>query len=140
MTAIFTNQDIYIQDDGFGNIEYKVGLSGSFLPLTFFPCTINNNGAPTNITVFFTSNLTFNSSNNYFICGTSNIIFDGNNNTITLDGITNYPGLIQNGTVSFDGNNNITVQGFIVTTINGSGLSYEGGYVCQPYFAKNKIE
>jgi len=138
MTTIATNQNIYIRDNGIGNIEYKVGLSGSYSALSF-PCTINNTGSPTNITTNFLTNLTFDSSTNYFICGSSNIIFDGAQNTITLDGISNYPGLIQNGTSSNDGNNNITVQGFIVTTINGSGLSYEGGYVCQSYFAKNKI-
>jgi len=137
MTSINTNQNIYIQDDGIGNIEYKLGLSGTYLPLSF-PCTVNNISAPTNITVFFTTNLTFNNSNQYFVCGSSNIIFDGAQYTITLNGITNYDGLIQNGTFISDGNNNITVQGFIVSSI-GSSLSSDAGYVCQSYFAKNKI-
>jgi hypothetical protein len=137
MTNLFTNKDIYIQDNG-GVIEYKFGLSGTYSALGF-PCIINNIGVPSNITVFFNNNLTFNSINQYFICGTSNIIFDGNNNTITLDGIANYNGLIQNGTFSSDGNNNITVQGFIVSTINGGSLSSEAGYVCQSYFSKNKL-
>jgi hypothetical protein len=146
MSNINTSQDIYIQDNG-GVIEYKVGLFGSFSSL-FFPCTVNNTSAPTDITVFFNTNLTFTNRDQYFICDSSNIIFDGAQYTITLDGIvrdnnnpniTGYPGLIQNGTSSIDGHNNIKVQGFIVSTINGSGLSNEAGYICQSYFAKNKI-
>jgi hypothetical protein len=136
MTTLNTNQDVYIQDNGIGNINYKIGLSGIYSPLTF-PCTINNIGAPTNITVFFSNDVTFINLNQYFICGSSNIIFDGNQYTITLDGVIGYPGLIQNGTPSSDGNNYITVQGFIISCINASNISYDGGYMCQLYFSKN---
>jgi hypothetical protein len=147
MTTIITNQNIYIQDIGSG-IKYKIGSTGSYNTLSF-PCTVNNINAPTNITVFISTNLTFNNSNQYFICSSSNIIFDGAQYIITLDGISNYPGLIKNGTILFPpypnppiltpGYNDITVQGFNISCINGSGLSGEAGYVCQFGFAVSAL-
>lgn len=136
MSYINTTQDIYIQDDGIGGVEYKIGQTGTFFSLSF-PCTITNIASPINITIFFSSNLTFNSLTQYFICGSSNITFNGNQNTITLDGIIGYQGLIQNGTSGGNGYSYITVQGLIITTINSSSLSNEAGYVCQSYFSKN---
>ena len=144
MSNISTSNNIYIQDDGGGGFQYKVGLSGSFTTLNF-PCTITNVALPTNITIFFTTNMTFTTSNGgancYFICNSSNIIFDGGQNTITLDGITNYPGLIQNGTAGSNGSGDYIVVKNIVmaNNLNNSTISSDGGYICQSYFSKGKL-
>jgi hypothetical protein len=89
--------------------------------------------------------MTFTNSNGgancYFICNSSNIIFDGGQNTITLDGITNYPGLIQNGTAGSNGSGDyIVVKNIIMANnLNNSTISSDGGYICQSYFSKGKL-
>ena len=55
---------------------------------------------------------------------------------LLLTSITNYPGLIQNGTSSSNGETNITIQDIGLTTSNGSTLRSGGGWVAQTYFGK----
>ena len=62
----------------------------------------------------FTTDLSFNTSLGgtlaYFTCDSSCITFDGSNNTCTINSITNYRGLIQNGTRFTNGNHSIIVK------------------------------
>jgi len=141
MSNIFASNNVYIQPDGGSGFQYKIGLSGSFTAL-IFPCTISNSISPTNITIFFTTNMTFTNAsggvNCYFVCAGSNITFDGSQNTITLDGISNYPGLIRNGDALSTGYNNVVVKNINVDNLlNSSSITSDGGYICQSYFSKN---
>ena len=110
MTTITTSVDINIYEND--NNYYYSNMDGSGeTGINDFPITINNqNNDGTIITVNFTTSLNIYNSDFYFVCITSNITFDGYSNTITLHGIENYLGLIQNGTTDNDGKNYITVK------------------------------
>ena len=83
----------FIDKSGTG-VRYNYFLSG-----VYFVQSISHSISPgsftTNITI---SNTTVGTgTNGYFICGSNYITFEGNNNTLTIDGVTNYPGFIKNG-------------------------------------------
>ena len=96
--------------------------------------------------VIFTTNITLTSSNAYFVCtntvriGSESLNVDGTCPVITIDGVSNYPGLIQNGTVSSNGYNYTYVMNLSVAATNGSTLVNNGGWVAQQYFAKGAID
>jgi hypothetical protein len=96
----------------------------------------------------FVTDMTFTSAEHYFVVGNGGITIgspslyeDGTRTVITIDGITDYPGLIQNGTFSTDGNGSIDIYNLEVRAIGGSTLSTgEGtgnGWICQTYYGKN---
>jgi hypothetical protein len=146
ITANGSTQYVGLRMDTSGNntIQYSTDqstwstLDGSFN----WPVTINNSnpGSSSILNVKATQPLRISSStggtSGYFIAGTTYITFDGSGNTITIDTITSYPGFIQNGTVSVNGNSNIAVQNFTTTISGGSTLLAEAGWLCQSYFSK----
>ena len=78
----------------------------------------------------------------YFIMGSSNIIIDGQNNTVNINLVTNYPGLIQNGYntnnvngIITNGYSNIKIKNLGVTSAS-STLS-DGGWIGQSYMNYN---
>ncbi len=78
--------------------------------------------------------------NNCLIINTDYITIDGNNKTITIDGISNYPGLIQNGTgnsstevKSSNGKNNIIIQNINIISSNSTLAPYSG-WICQAFY------
>ena len=89
-----------------------------------------------NTFISFTVNLTLNNSNQYFVIGANNITIDGQEHTVTIDGVNNYPGLIQNGTSGTNGYANITVQNIHIAATNGSALTNNGGWIGQTYFGQ----
>ena len=126
--------------DGF---RYKIN-DGSYLGVSF-PVTIQNSNSniayPLN--VLFETDITLSTSSSYFICDSDNIQFgstslknDGTRPVITIDGVTDYPGLIQNGTSGSNGYNYIYVYNIKVDTVNGSTLAEGGGWIGQSYFGK----
>ena len=139
-------QAIYLQMSGVV-IQYSVGtlttpgiwndISGTTWPATI---TNSNPGASTILRVIATQSLTILTSTSYFIVGTTYITFDGSGNTITMSNLSNYPGLIQNGTNLVVGKANIIVQNF---NIVGSGASTEtnqnGGWLCQAYYGRASL-
>lgn len=110
-----------------------------------FPLPINVINTDTSAGVFtieFTTDMTLTTANDYFICGSSHIQFgssslktDGARPMITIAGVINYPGLIQNS----DGHSNIYIYNLEVKSINESTLSNgEGdgaGWIAHIYFA-----
>jgi hypothetical protein len=121
-------------------IQYKNATSSTWTTISSFPVTIINGtpAASTKLTVNFTTNITLTSAlggaNGFFICGSSFLTFDGLNKIITISGVTNYPGLIRNGTGGTNGFHTITVQNF---SLNSTGTTLAGGYLCQNYFGRN---
>ena len=94
--------------------------------------------------VDFVTDITFTSSNQYFIINNSNFRFgslslktDGTIPIITIDGVSNYLGLIQNGTDVSNGYDNLGVFNLQINAINGSTLAMEAGWFGQKYFCKN---
>jgi hypothetical protein len=86
-------------------------------------------------------------SNPYFICGSGNIQFgtrslagSGIRSFFTIDTVTDYPGLIQNGTSGANGFSNVHVYNLMVTTMYNSTLVTGGGWVGQEYYAKGATE
>jgi len=142
MTTIITNNIIYIQQITSSNpVQYQIDtIFGPWTDITSWPVTIANgiNVPTSNITVSFTTNITLSNISNYFICGTGHITFDGSTNIVNISGITNYLGLIQNGTNSTNGFSNITVQNCAIVS-SGSTIAQNAGWVCQSYFASNAI-
>jgi len=108
-----------------------------------YPLIINNSSPSSgNLTVIFKSGITLTTVDSYFIAATPNITFDGKGNTININ-VQSYNGLIQNGTSSNNGQNNIIVQNIGITT-SGSGetigdITNAEGSIAQQYFANNAI-
>jgi hypothetical protein len=137
---------IYIQQSG-NNIQYQSNsTSGSWTNVSSWPVTIvNSNPVEGNIlTISLTTNLTISNTtvgtgtNGYFICGSSYITYDGTGKTITINTVTNYPGLVRNGTDLINGYSNITVQNILLTTIS-STLVLRGGWICQSFFGNSSF-
>jgi hypothetical protein len=68
------------------------------------------------ITVEFVTDISLNSTDNYFICinsgmtfGTTSLKEDGTRPKIYIDGVSDYPGFIQNGTSDGTGYDNINI-------------------------------
>jgi hypothetical protein len=129
---------IYIRQDA-GNIQYQSNsTSGAWTPVTSFPITFENSNpvAGNILTISLFSNITIGILAGYFITGSSYITYDGTGKTVTIDSISNYTGLIQNGSNSSNGYSNVTVQN-INTKISGSStLISAGGWICQSYFGR----
>ena len=126
-----------------GSVEYKIN-NGSYNTLAL-PVTIVNSNTSSTLKVLFENDLTLDSDMWYFICGSDNIQFgsntlntDGTRTTIAIDGVTDYPGLIQNGTSSSNGFNNISVYNIIVDGTSSTLLN-DNGWIGQGYYGKNSI-
>jgi len=146
MTTINSNGGtIYLREDS-GRIEYSSdGIS--YGPINPWPVTIvNTNPGSSNVTtVQLTENITLSNTtvgtgssgkDLYFICGSEYITFDGQGFIITINNVTDYPGLIQNGTSSSNGETNITIQNIGLTTSSGSTLVSDGGWITHAVFGR----
>ena len=136
------NTIVYIHQVG-SAYEYSYDQTTWYLFTT--PTTIINTDTGAGIlTVEFASDFDLTSVNDYFICGSNNIQFgstslndDGTRPVITINGVTEYPGLIQNALydgVTYIGYNNITICNLVVNSVDGSTLIGDGGWVGQEYF------
>jgi hypothetical protein len=85
----------------------------------------------------FDSNLIFLANNNYFIIGGANSTIDGLGYSIDVSGVSDYPGLIRNGTNSTNGKSNIVVKNIGVKSSHGSNLIVNGGWIGQTYYSNN---
>ena len=129
---------IYIQQSG-SDIQYQSNsTSGAWTNITSFPVTIvNSNPVQGNIlTISIITNITIILATGYFICGSSYITFDGTGKIITIANVSNYLGLIQNGTNLANGYSNVTVQNINSAISGSSTLATSGGWICQSYFGK----
>jgi hypothetical protein len=117
--------DIFIRQDG-ANVQYSEDQE-----------TWNNIDVwPFNFlirTVTFISNITLTVNNQYFICSNNNIQFgseslreDGSRPIITIDGVDDYPGLIQNvGEPAYE---NIYIFNLEINVINSTLATYCGWF------------
>jgi hypothetical protein len=96
--------------------------------------------------VEFITNITLTDITQYFICVQENMQFglttlnlDGSRPIITISGIIDYPGLVQNGTTENNGFNNIRIFNLEINVKNSTLVS-DGGWFGQTYFCKNALD
>ncbi len=133
---------IYIQQDG---TDLYYSFDQINLHLFSLPIYIQNTDtAGGYLKVVFTTDITFNQFNQYFICHSSHIQFGstslknvGTRPVITIDNVSNYPGFIKNGDISSNGNSNICIMNLEIAPINSSTLANNSGWFGQTYFGKS---
>lgn len=149
MTSINANgatASVYLRSVG-GTSEFSTdNLSWNSIS---WPATITNTNpsASSILKVLFLTDLTFSISDNaQFICNSSHIQFgstslnaNGTVPTITVDGVANFPGLVQNGTNSDNGFNSIFIYNLAVIATSGATLATNSGWFGQDKFAKGAI-
>jgi hypothetical protein len=140
---------VYIRQAAVGEPLYysidMVSWTEMFLYITEF---INSDQPLGLLTIEFITDITLDvivggGANGYFICGSDGIQFgsrtlksDGTRPVITIDGITDYPGLIQNGNSGANGYNTIYIMNMEVRASGGSTLADGAGWLGQAYFGK----
>ncbi len=138
---------IYLRQTAVGDpITYRTDDSpwnSLYWPITF----INDNTSLGNLNIVLVSDITIDTTiggtSSYFICGSSSIQFgartlkpDGTRPVITIDGITDYPGLIHNGDSGSNGYGNIYVMNLELRSSGSATLVNSGGWMGQAYFGK----
>jgi hypothetical protein len=123
--------------------EYSTD-DGSTWNTIYWPCSVENTNVSSGYAyVIFENDITVYNSNSYFISLTDLLVFgfvflrpDGTRSKITVDGVSNYPGLVQSGDSMSDGHS-IAIVNLEIEAINGSTLANEGGWFAQAYFGGN---
>jgi len=143
MTSIVANGDtdtIYIEQAG--ALYYYSINTGASVQITSFPITIQNTAQYSSLPIIFKTNLTISSPTFYFICGSALLQFgsqdrnaDGSRPTITVSGVADYPGFIQNGTASTNGYSTISIYNLIINS-SASTLFTGSGWLGQAYYGK----
>ncbi len=139
MSSITSDTNINISQDAEGNWFYQIGEGDiNPLPEASFPVTIISTSTSDTIpiTVFFTTDITITSVDQFFIAGSVGIDFYGLRNKITIDNVTNYPGFIKNGTDGANGKARVYAEFIRIQAVNGSTLAEGSGWIGQPYFGK----
>lgn len=112
----------------------------------YWPCALFNTSTSDGVfTIEFTTDITLTTVNDYFQIfseqiqiGSKSLKNDGTRPTIIIDGVSNYPGFINNGNgFGGAGNNNIYVYNIVISASGGSILPYGGGWIGQAYFANS---
>ena len=139
--------NIYIRQGEY-DVEYSLDEESWYT--IYWPCSIENTASDINfeinniIFVNFTTDITMISTNHYFIVLTGGIIFgnlmlrpDWTRPKITVDGVSNYPGLVQNGDSNSNGHAFIGIFNLEIEATNESSLVVEGGWFAQAHFGGN---
>jgi len=135
---------IYISQDD--STKYYRINDGELIQITGSPIYIQNtNSTPASniLKVIFTTSLTMNDIYSYFTAYSDGIQFGstsidtlGQKRQITINGVTDYPGLIQNGEAGTAGKNSISVYNLFVSA-SESTLASGGGWIGQSYFGND---
>jgi hypothetical protein len=132
---------IIISQNNDGKIIYSTNTDSTEIPNTAeivnWPVTFINTTETDYIKVFFENDITLTGgTNRYFICGSTYIQIGndllnsvGTQTKITIDGITNYSGLIQESQ-----KNNIIIKNIGIISTNGSTTN--NGWLCASGFAQ----
>jgi hypothetical protein len=130
---------IYFDDDD----TFYIDTSGpnSVSAIGGWPVTIENSDLNGYLKVIFRSDITFTSFDQYFRCGSEYIQFgdfsldaSGERAKITINGISDYLGLINN-----EPYNNIRIFNISVLSAGGSTLELNAGWVCQSNFMEGVV-
>ncbi len=155
-TTIDASGSILVKQDAGSYVQYSIDNSATWTTAVW-PVTLNNTDIPNTLTITFTTDLSLNSTDQYFIIDSSNIVIDGLDNVVNIDLSGNgYPGLVRNGTYSYSSGNitanndaysDITIQNITLNSNSSSLLAIEiqtnsqpddskycNGWICQAYF------
>lgn len=142
---------VYIRQTAVGQIvEYSIDQVNWF-EIYWSSYIHNSNTSLGVLTIEFITDITIDATiggnNGYFVCSTDNIQIgsrllkpDGTRPIITINGITNYPGFVQNGTGNgggASGYNNIYVMNLEIRAAGTTDLVNGGGWVGQGHFGNN---
>ena len=135
---------IYLRMDPSGQFVQRSsdGLAWTSISNASWPITITNSPSPSAgniLRVVLTTDITLTTTytgdiNSYLIAGSQYVTFDGSSNYVRVNGITSYPGFIQNGTIFANGKANVVVQNFKTNISGGSTFALDAGWLCQAYF------
>jgi hypothetical protein len=118
-------------------ISSSVALTQTALNEYNWPVSITGGSAGSPIIVTLAENVILSNAQNYFIIKGDYITFQGNNYTITISGVPNYLGLINNGGPTVNGFNNLSIQNLGVLAVNSTTIEVGQGWIGQRYFSKN---
>jgi hypothetical protein len=142
---------VYIRQAAVGQIvEYSTDES-NWNEMYWASYIQNTNTAAGVLTIEFVTDITIDvtigGNNGYLVCSSENIQIgsrvlkpDGTRPIITINGITNYPGFIQNGTGGGGGTggyNNIYVMNLEIRAAGSTDLVNGGGWIGQGHFGNN---
>lgn len=139
MTSIAVSSYLNISQTGDDVWHYELGGSGDTGDINAFPVLILNMSSSDTIpvNVYFTSDITIRNLNQYFDLFNDGIAFYGQRNKIIVDNVSNYPGLVKNGSSTENGKSRVYVEYIGITCINGSTLATGAGWLAQEYFGKS---
>ncbi len=120
-----------------GSTYYRID-SGSEITIAAWPVTVDNNDTGAGIVkVLFTSDIELTATDQYFLCGSNALQFgdsrlkdDGTRPVITINNVTDYPGLIANASHS-----NINIFNLSINAINSTLPVFQGGWISQSGYA-----
>jgi hypothetical protein len=132
---------VYIKYDNIDGLQYRINTGGySILSSTPYTVTNTNPTSSSILQVIFETNIVIDGNTQYFVplseyiqFGSTALNVGGSVPTITISGVSDYPGFIQNGTNSSTGYSYIYVLNLFVYS-NGSQLAVDGGWIGQSYF------
>jgi hypothetical protein len=110
----------------------------------YFPCGINNTSPDDGNVIFnFQTDISLNYTYDCFTILSDNIQIgntllneDGTVPIITVYNVPDYPGLVNNGSYSADGRNNITITNLEIKANGTSSLAPHAGWFAQEYFSR----
>ncbi len=137
---------VYLRQLAVGSdVEYSVDQVDWYT--VYWYCLLSNTDTSLGtLTIELLTDITLDStvggSYGYFVCvsdkiqiGSTSLKGDGTRPVLTIDGITNYPGLINNGSSGSNGYQHITIVNLEVNATGGSTLDPGAGWLGQSYFA-----
>lgn len=142
MSTVNASGNLYIRDNA-GTPEYS--LNNSIWTVITFPLTIvNTDAASTMLVVNFTTDLTLSDTNNNHFktgsnriqYGSTNLLPNGARPVISINNVSNYTGLIENGTSSTIAYSNIYVCNLIVQATGTTTLNTDAAWIGRPNYAK----
>jgi hypothetical protein len=83
--------------------------------------------------IYIGNSFTITNASNFITINASNVTINGQYNTITVSGVTDYFGFVQNGTGSLSSNLNVVIKNLTVNS-SSSTLIAGGGWICQTQF------
>lgn len=138
---------VYLRQNAVGEPVYYSADLSNWAEVYWNMYVVNSDPSFGLLHIEFLTDITFDGTvggiNGYFICGSNGIQFgsrilkqDGTRPVITISGITDYPGLIQNGNGGGDGATAIYVMNLEIRAAGGATLVAGGGWFGQAYFGK----
>ena len=135
---------IYIRDND-GTIEYSSDNQETWNEI-YWPCAISNTDTDAGILkIEFINNINIDTQWGYFEIGSNkiqigsdNLLDDGTRPIITINTVTDYNGLVRNGSEYNDGYNNIFIYNLDIHSLN-SNINSNAGWIGYTYFGKGAI-